>query len=106
MLHRQIGLIVVVLALLATSLRAQQPQSAEFNYGPDSPTLQYEPAASWWTTVAGAEATYLSLNSSSLERDTIRFGFEAAPRIWLGLQNANGWGGQVRYWQLDADSVR
>src|SRR5262245_33562964 len=63
-----------------------------------------------WMWYAGAEATYLSLNAPAMETDRfarsdlIDFGFEAAPRIWLGAQGRRGWGGQVRYWQYDADA--
>lgn len=66
---------------------------------------------------AGAEATYLALNSTVLERHlpadfndtvpataTLDYGMQAAPRIWLGYLTENGWGGQVRYWQYDVNS--
>jgi hypothetical protein len=70
---------------------------------------EYLPAAEpWWTWQAGVEATYLSLEMRALEdasSGAADFGFEAAPRIWLQAQNACGWGGQVRWWQYDAEGA-
>lgn len=66
------------------------------------------PSTPRWTWIAGAEATYLSLNAPDLESDRlafsdlIDFGFEAAPRIWIGAQSGRGWGAQVRYWDYEA----
>lgn len=104
MIHRRLGLVVVVIVLTAKLLPAQQPQGMEFNDTQGSPTLQYEPVAAWWATFAGAEATYLAFDMPKLHGFEFNYGMEAAPRIWVGLQNPNGWGAQVRYWQFDAES--
>ena len=61
-----------------------------------------------WHWTGGVEATYLDPRfhaSGNPEADTtlrtIDPGWTAAPRIWLGVENADCWGAQVRYWQLD-----
>ena len=54
----------------------------------------------FWQWTAGAEGTYLSPN---FHRDgvlgpesvgSVTLGWQAAPRIWLGVENCNGWGAQ------------
>ncbi len=65
-----------------------------------------------WHWVAGAEGTYLAPNFHNdvqFGRGTehiLDLGWEAAPRIWLGVENCNGWGARARYWQLDAERNR
>ncbi len=54
------------------------------------------PAGLGWT--AGVEATYMDV----VLRGVQNIGMDAAPRIWLGVENCNGWGGRVRYWQISA----
>jgi hypothetical protein len=65
-----------------------------------------------WHWVAGAEGTYLSPNFhhdvqfGPGTEHVLDLGWEAAPRIWLGVENCNGWGARARYWQLDAERNR
>ncbi len=61
----------------------------------------------YWHWTGGVEATYLDPRfhaSGNPQADTtlrtIDPGWTAAPRIWLGVENADCWGAQVRYWQL------
>lgn len=109
----QAHLLILLLALaIAQPLPAQQ---AVVNDSGDVPPAvmasdAYYYDQPFWTWQAGVEATYLSLEMRAIE-DGIpldidaAFGFEAAPRIWLQAENANGWGGQVRYWQYDAETT-
>jgi hypothetical protein len=106
---------IVPLALLL-ALLAIRPASAQTAVVADGSYAQAPPAGDvyyydqpFWTWQAGAEATYLSLEMRGVEEISpfdfeVPFGFEAAPRIWLQAENVNGWGGQVRYWQYDADA--
>jgi hypothetical protein len=68
--------------------------------------------------VAGVEATFLKPNVRDLgvtvrnnidplnSKDLADFGnLSAAPRVWLGVENARGWGVRARYWQFDATST-
>src|SRR5262245_11206297 len=104
-------LLAVLLIFHLTAAGWAQTPPADLGLPPVTPTEEYLPAdAPWWTWQAGAEATYLSLEMTALEQvdplgDVAAFGFEAAPRIWLQAQNACGWGGQVRYWQYDANAA-
>ena len=94
-------------AFLAAAAGAAEFEIGNVDYGnaPLAAAPQPAPTGSpWWTWQAGAEATYLSLNARALEPGSLSFGFEAAPRIWLGVENASGFGAQVRYWQFDADA--
>jgi hypothetical protein len=107
---------ILFAALLAVAIAqpvAAQPASvADDGYQPP-PVVSgnaYYTGQPLWTWQVGAEATYLSLEMRALEANSgidleIPFGFEAAPRIWLQAENVNGWGGQVRYWQYDADTA-
>ncbi len=51
-----------------------------------------------WRWTAGVEATYMDV----VLRGVQNIGMDAAPRIWLGVENCNGWGGRMRYWQISA----
>jgi hypothetical protein len=66
--------------------------------------------------MVGVEATYLrpQLHDPSSRIDAVagdfqRFHFanlddlEAAPRVWLGIENGRGWGLRTRYWRLEAN---
>lgn len=57
-----------------------------------------------WHWTGGVEATYLDPNfhNSGIFK-LVDPGWTAAPRIWLGVENCNGWGARVRYWQLCAN---
>ena len=54
---------------------------------------------------AGVEATYLRANYYTLSTggDSNGFGYNAAPRLWLGWQTRSGWGIRGRYWDFDAN---
>lgn len=68
-----------------------------------------------WT--GGVEATYLNPNfrreqglvDGQTQTDPFSIvnlvdpGWTAAPRIWLGVENCDGWGARMRYWQLCAN---
>ncbi len=67
----------------------------------------------YWHWTGCVEATYLDPRfhaSGNPEADTtlrtIDPGWTAAPRIWLGVENCNGWGSRVRYWQLSDEQSR
>ena len=67
--------------------------------------------------MAGVEATYLrpQTHATSSRIDSLsgftRFKYadldqlEAAPRVWLGIENNRGWGVRARYWRLDANDA-
>ncbi len=66
-----------------------------------------------WHWTGGVEATYLDPNfhatgNPDADQALTRVdpGWTASPRIWLGAENDNGWGGRVRYWQLNVDEAR
>lgn len=49
-----------------------------------------------WRWTAGVEGTYLD----TVVRGGPSVGWDAGPRIWLGVENRNGWGARARYWQI------
>jgi hypothetical protein len=51
--------------------------------------------------VGGLEVAFLRVGQS--DGGAGDYDFEAAPRIWLGYQNANGLGARVRWFHFDAD---
>jgi len=65
---------------------------------------------------AGIEATFLATNLTNnrvffddtfggLSSDArFDYGFEAAPRVWVGREASNGWGIRGRYWQFDTEA--
>lgn len=66
-----------------------------------------------WRWVGGVEATYLDPRFHSTGNPdadqalkTVDPGWTAAPRIWLGVENCNGWGARIRYWQLSDEQSR
>lgn len=71
-----------------------------------------------WVWTAGIEATYLTPNAHSqtitdggqaglLQGNILDFDkFEAAPRVWLGLENDCGRGIRARYWKYDTCNSR
>jgi hypothetical protein len=66
-----------------------------------------------WHWIGGVEATYLDPRfhaSGNPQADQslklVDPGWTAAPRIWLGMENSNGWGSRVRYWQLSDEQSR
>ena len=86
--------------------------------------VPYQPAFARpaWSAVAGVEATFLKpftadhdlfveyeLGDDSGSTSAREFsGFDdlkAAPRIWLGLENDNGWGLRTRYWRLEGNAA-
>jgi hypothetical protein len=60
-----------------------------------------------WFWTAGVEATYLKPHvSNDIEGEDVGSAFSdmefaAAPRVWLGVENCNGWGARARYWQYN-----
>jgi hypothetical protein len=57
------------------------------------------------------EATFLRPDFDDARADVISdattefdFDFEAAPRVWLGVENCCGVGARVRYWEFDAEA--
>lgn len=60
----------------------------------------------------GLEGTFLAPNFhrgillGPGNENLMDFGWEAAPRIWLGLESCSGCGVRFRYWQLDAERKR
>lgn len=54
--------------------------------------------------IVGAELAFLkphsSLGTRGAQRD-IDFGYDLAPRIWLGYQGSDGLGWRVRYWEFN-----
>ena len=104
----QANLLVMLLALATTRPLLAQVVGDVPPAVMDSDAYYYDQP--FWTWQAGAEATYLSLEMRDIEESSpfdfeVPFGFEAAPRIWLQAENVNGWGGQVRYWQYDAEET-
>ena len=66
-----------------------------------------------WHWTGGVEATYLDprfhASGNPLADPGLRLvdpGWTAAPRIWLGIENTNGWGARTQYWQLFNDQTR
>lgn len=58
----------------------------------------------------GVEATYLktdvdaSAYDDNLDFGNLGYGWDTAPRIWLGCENSCGWGVRARFWDYDAES--
>ena len=105
-------LLLMALVMLALAHPVMSQTGVVQNNVDDQPAAAgdvYYEGQPFWSWQAGVEATYLSLEMRALEDNNpfelpVPFGFEAAPRIWLQAQNANGFGGQVRYWQSDAEA--
>lgn len=62
------------------------------------------------TINVGVEATYLRPDFDANEADpflgggVFNYEYEAAPRVWVGVEGASGFGIRARYWDYDAES--
>ena len=52
----------------------------------------------YWRWIGAVEATYLYVTQR--QDPSSPLGWSPAPRIWLGVENCDGCGARVRYWQL------
>jgi hypothetical protein len=64
-----------------------------------------------WVWTAGVEATFLQPEFDDARADVLspettqfEFDFEAAPRVWLGVESCGGCGLRARYWDFCAES--
>jgi|GEM_PF-2589334 len=70
----------------------------------------------YWTWIAAVEATYLRPeflgdnivafeNNVTIDSTDFDHDYGAAPRVWIGLENPNGWGARARYWDFTSTAA-
>jgi Legionella pneumophila major outer membrane protein precursor len=76
-----------------------------------APLEDYCDGGPYWTWIAAVEATYLRPeflgdnnvsfeNNVSIDSNDFDHDYGAAPRVWVGVENPNGWGVRARYWDF------
>ncbi|MCI0358107.1 MAG: hypothetical protein L0211_06475 [Planctomycetaceae bacterium] len=114
-----LALLAVVWGLTAPSLANDYfagdavfaPPVAQVPSVEQAPLEDYCDDGPYWTYIAAVEATYLRPellgdnnvsfeNGVAFDSNDFDHDYGAAPRVWIGLENPNGWGARARYWDF------